>query len=888
MAGKLRLGMVGGWLTAALLLWALAATPVISASEEERSDVSISGGRDRDALQDITGNPDPSAYVSIEGDLLGGFADDERIRARVTLPRGSSLSGLDAGGIVEVTRDPEGVIVEARVGDLRDLVEDGSLLSAEHVFEPDPKAISEALPIMEVPSWHAAGLRGQGVKIGVFDTGFAGYTALLGTDLPTTVTTRSFSAFGIERNGSNEPSKHGTAVAEIIHDIAPRAQLVLVNLDDLRDWDDAVDYFIAQDVDVVNASLGTELGPMDESTPLSAATQRAIDAGITWVNSAGNEAQKHWGGPGLNNDGDRWLGINGDELAHFEIYNDANVQSRLHSLNLSWVNGTTATNLWLCIFRWTGSEWVTHAINGDATDNHCAKTNSMSDRPRTRLARVTNTSGSPTFYAYGIFLASGSLPQRVDVFHPDRYEPLEELEHSNPATSLSEPGLMRDVISVGAYPACNVTRIEPYSSRGPSVAGYTKPDVLGAALVSTEAYGPYQPGKPCDYLEQNAFSGTSSASPHVAGLAALHIQVNPAARPSAVRAALEAMAKEGSYGRSSKSNTYGWGIAQLPDPASVVDRDPPTWPNNALEVLGLAERRVTLRWKAARDETAVDEYLVVQAPGTPTNGVYRGNVIARLPASTRAHTVTGLAPDTRYAFWVEASDKAGNISDDGPLVVIQTAVDFADTNTSVFHDDIMWLSVTGITQGCNPPANDQFCPEAAVTRGQMASFLVRALALVGGENSDYFLDDGSSIHERDVDRLAFWEITQGCNPGDIPPNTRFCPDSPVTRAQMASFLTRALLLSDGWGTDYFTDDDASVHEFDINRLAFAGITRGCNPPINSIYCPADAVSRGEMAAFLHRAVDRLNEVRQSGVLLPASDSIADDTDPIDRMIVSDT
>ena len=52
----------------------------------------------------------------------------------------------------------------------------------------------------------------------------------------------------------------------------------------------------------------------------------------------------------------------------------------------------------------------------------------------------------------------------------------------------------------------------------------------------------------------------------------------------------------------------------------------------------------------------------------------------------------------------------------------------------------------------------------------------------------------------------------------------------------------------------FVDDDVSVFEADIERLAAAGITRGCNPPVNDRFCPDDPVTRGQMAAFLHRAL----------------------------------
>ena len=157
----------------------------------------------------------------------------------------------------------------------------------------------------------------------------------------------------------------------------------------------------------------------------------------------------------------------------------------------------------------------------------------------------------------------------------------------------------------------------------------------------------------------------------------------------------------------------------------------------------------------------------------------------------------------------------------------------------------------GITLGCNPPLNDRFCPKDLVTRAQMSSFLVRGLGLTEGGDIDRFVDDDDSVHETDINRLAAAGITLGCNP---PENDEFCPNDPVTRAQMASFLVRALDLTEGGEEDRFTDDDGSVHEADINRLAFSGITKGCNPPANTLFCPASDVLREQMAAFLHRAL----------------------------------
>ncbi len=108
----------------------------------------------------------------------------------------------------------------------------------------------------------------------------------------------------------------------------------------------------------------------------------------------------------------------------------------------------------------------------------------------------------------------------------------------------------------------------------------------------------------------------------------------------------------------------------------------------------------------------------------------------------------------------------------------------------------------------------------------------------------------SHLFFTEIDWLADTGTTRGCNP---PTNDRYCPDDPVTRGQMAAFLTRALNLP-GSDNDTFNDDNGSVFEANIEALAAAGITRGCNPPTNNRFCPDDPVTRGQMAAFLYRAL----------------------------------
>jgi hypothetical protein len=190
-------------------------------------------------------------------------------------------------------------------------------------------------------------------------------------------------------------------------------------------------------------------------------------------------------------------------------------------------------------------------------------------------------------------------------------------------------------------------------------------------------------------------------------------------------------------------------------------------------------------------------------------------------------------PDYWYAFAGKPSASPNNVA--GPSYA------FSDIASSPFVNDILWIAEAGITNGCG---NGQYCPSATVTRDQMASFIARGMSLPAA-TTDYFPDDAGTIFEADINRLAAAGITNGCGDG------LYCPTQPVTRDQMASFIARALSLPAATA-DYFSDDAGSIHEPNINRLAMAGISNGC---AGGLYCPLDAVTREQMAAFLHRALD---------------------------------
>lgn len=195
---------------------------------------------------------------------------------------------------------------------------------------------------------------------------------------------------------------------------------------------------------------------------------------------------------------------------------------------------------------------------------------------------------------------------------------------------------------------------------------------------------------------------------------------------------------------------------------------------------------------------------------------------------------------------------------------------FADDDGSVHEPSIEALAVAGVTHGC---ALGRFCPDRTITREQMAAFVVRAIPQPRATR-DWFVDDDGSIHEPSIDRLREGGITRGCNP---PRFTRYCPGSPVTRGQLAVFLTEALDLPPS-GRDAFADDDGHQFEQAIQALRAAGITLGCNPPSNTRFCPDQAVSRAQMATFLARALALRQQWPLDGRRCPVTGMVCDPAD----------
>ena len=189
-----------------------------------------------------------------------------------------------------------------------------------------------------------------------------------------------------------------------------------------------------------------------------------------------------------------------------------------------------------------------------------------------------------------------------------------------------------------------------------------------------------------------------------------------------------------------------------------------------------------------------------------------------------------------------------------PALGLEPGGSFIDDDGSVHETNIEALHAASITNGC---AFERFCPGTGVTRGQMAAFLDRSLDLPEAPPAPF--TDTSAAFTAEIDRIYAAGITAGCGP------TTYCPDRIVTRGEMAAFLARALDLPDA-PTAPFNDVGSSPFSDEIDRLFAAGITSGC---ATDRYCPDDPVTRAQMATFLVRGLN-LTPIPVTPRVLPAA------------------
>jgi hypothetical protein len=186
----------------------------------------------------------------------------------------------------------------------------------------------------------------------------------------------------------------------------------------------------------------------------------------------------------------------------------------------------------------------------------------------------------------------------------------------------------------------------------------------------------------------------------------------------------------------------------------------------------------------------------------------------------------GLAPGARSPLACGAS-------------TVSTSQRFTDVPAGHTHARaIEALAASRISEGCT---TREFCPSRTVTRAQVATFVTRAKPLPAGPTSTF--RDATGPHRAGIEAAAAADVTRGCTP------TRFCPQDPVTRGQLASMLQRALGLPAR--PNRFRDVPAGhTHAGAIGALAEAGIALGNG---DGTYSPNRNLTRGQMASLLQRA-----------------------------------
>jgi len=433
------------------------------------------------------------------------------------------------------------------------------VLRIEAIVRPMVDVTSQGASAHGSPNWNLGGYSGTGVKVGIIDGGFQGYSSLIGTELPTPAAVRCYTAAGVFTNtiaNCQTDTDHGTAVPESVVDVAPGVTLYLSQPYSDLDLQNTVVWMISQGVQVINKSQSHEWdGPGDGTSsyadsPLKAVDQ-AIAGNIVWVNSAGNTSGNGWTGA--------WTDVDGDNHHEFApvdngLYFSATPGENLW-IQMRWEDSWTASarDYDLYLFQLIGEEWTQIAQSESVQDGTAGSTPYES---------ISMAAPAETWYAIALTRFEGDIPSwmQVATFRQSVDKAILSNSISNPGES-SNPGLL----AVGAANWQTTSTIEEFSGLGPTRNNRSKPDIVGADASDTVNYG------------TNGFYGTSQASPHVAGLAALVRNRFPAYTPAQVAQYL----RDNAQARGAvPNNTWGYGFALLPP--IEIDTTPPTTsvPNN--------------------------------------------------------------------------------------------------------------------------------------------------------------------------------------------------------------------------------------------------------------------------------------------------------------------
>ena len=243
----------------------------------------------------------------------------------------------------------------------------------------------------------------------------------------------------------------------------------------------------------------------------------------------------------------------------------------------------------------------------------------------------------------------------------------------------------------------------------------------------------------------------------------------------------------------------------------------------------------------------------------PVTVSYFPDVISGIPAMGMATVSGSVAPISTITTMSQGAPEprfADTAMNQGAFVIRSTNT-FQDAPAGAFaSDQIETLSAAGITAGCSPTP-PLFCPDAVINRWQMAVFIETSLGASPSATCTGMFNDVSSLTVGDVicgfiEDSASRGITGGCSTN--PP--LFCPDAPITRGQMAVFIEAALGNPANTCTARFTDVPLGNPFCGfVERLADDGITSGCG---GGNFCPDNPVTRAQMAVFLVAAPSPLS------------------------------